>query len=104
MMTLKKLKYTKDVSFKEEVGSLEAGTRVEASDIQYTSKGTPRLVLDDGSIITANKDFITLINTSGLNKYITEVPKKVKVVKACKLYDSRDFKDNTVRKLKKVMY
>lgn len=51
-----------------------------------------------------NKDFITLINTSGLNKYITEVPKKVKVVKACKLYDSRDFKDNTVRKLKKVMY
>lgn len=29
------------------------------------------------------------------------MPKKVKVVKACKLYDSRDFKDNTVRKLKK---
>ena len=58
MMTLKKLKYIKDVSFKE-VGSLEAGTRVEASDIQYTTKGTPRLVLDDGSIITANKDFIT---------------------------------------------
>jgi hypothetical protein len=29
------------------------------------------------------------------------MPKKVKVIKACKLYDSRDFKDNTVRKLKK---
>ncbi|MCG1718368.1 glycosyltransferase family 2 protein [Staphylococcus epidermidis] len=101
MMTLKKIKIYKDVSFKEEVGSLKAGTKVEASDIQFTSKGTPRLVLDDGSIITANKDFITLINTSGLNKYITEVPKKVKVIKACKLYDSRDFKDNTVRKLKK---
>jgi hypothetical protein len=39
-----------------------------------------------GSIITANKDFITLINTSGLNKYITEVPKKVKVIKNHRVY------------------
>ena len=91
MMTLKK-KY-KDVSFKEEVGSQKRVLELKRQN--YTSKGTP-LVLDDGSIITANKDFITLINTSGLNKYI-EVPKKVKVIKACKLYDSRDFKDNTVR-------
>ncbi|WP_241960865.1 DUF5776 domain-containing protein [Staphylococcus hominis] len=81
--------------------SLEVGARVEVSDVRYTSNGTPRLILKDGSVITANKDFITLINTAGLEQYITKVPETVKIIKACKLYDSRNFKDNVVGKLKK---
>ncbi|RIO92871.1 glycosyltransferase family 2 protein [Staphylococcus haemolyticus] len=101
MMTLKKIKVYKDLSFNEQIDSLEAGARVEVSDVRYTSNGTPRLILKDDSVITANKDFITLINTAGLEQYITKVPETVKIIKACKLYDSRNFKDNVVGKLKK---
>ncbi|WP_337193993.1 DUF5776 domain-containing protein [Staphylococcus hominis] len=95
------MKVYKDLSFNEQIDSLEVGARVEVSDVRYTSNGTPRLILKDSSVITANKDFITLINTAGLEQYITKVPETVKIIKACKLYDSRNFKDNVVGKLKK---
>ncbi|OFR10052.1 hypothetical protein HMPREF2905_08545 [Staphylococcus sp. HMSC078E07] len=58
----------------------------------------------DDSVIIANKDFITLINTAGLEQYITKVPETVKSIEACKLYDSRNLKDNVEGKLKKMIY
>ena len=100
LMTLKKVKRYEDIAFKAPIETVEAGTRVEAVDIQHTSKGTPRLVLQDGSILTANKDFVALIDTSNLDQYITDVPQKVKISKTCKLYDTRTFKGEAVQTLK----
>lgn len=71
---------------------------------RYTSNGIHRLILKDDSVIIANKDFITLINTAGLEQYITKAPEIVKSIEACKLYDSRNFKDNVEGKLKKMIY
>ncbi|WP_338147456.1 DUF5776 domain-containing protein [Staphylococcus pettenkoferi] len=100
LMTLKKVKRYEDIAFKAPIDTVEAGTKVEAVDIQHTSKGTPRLVLQDGSILTANKDFVALIDTSNLDQYITDVPQKVKITKTCKLYDTRTFKGEAVQTLK----
>ncbi|UDI77096.1 glycosyltransferase family 2 protein [Staphylococcus taiwanensis] len=100
MMTIKKIKVYKDLKFKEIITSLEPGRRIDASSIEYTSNGTPRLVLEDGNIVTANKDFIGLIELENKDKYITETPDEVKIIKACKLYNSRDFKENVIKSLK----
>lgn len=100
MMTIKKIKVYKDLKFKEMITSLEPGRRIDASSIEYTSNGTPRLVLEDGNIVTANKDFIGLIELENKDKYITETPDEVKIIKACKLYNSRDFKENVIKSLK----
>lgn len=88
------------LAFKEKVASLEAGSRITPKEIQNSSNGTPRLVLEDGNFVTANKDFITLIKTKDSEKYITETPNEVKIIKGCKLYDSCQFKDNVVEPLK----
>ncbi|MFZ7906407.1 hypothetical protein ACO1C8_07055 [Staphylococcus hominis] len=45
-----------------------------------------------------------MINTAGLEQYITKVPETVKSIEACKLYDSRNLKDNVEGKLKKMIY
>ncbi|MCI2773969.1 DUF5776 domain-containing protein [Staphylococcus petrasii] len=100
MMTLKTINIYQDLAFKEKVASLEAGSRITPKEIQNSSNGTPRLVLEDGNFVTANKDFITLIKTKDSEKYITETPNEVKIIKVCKLYDSRQFKDNVVEPLK----
>lgn len=100
MMTLKTINVYQDLAFKEKVASLEAGSRIIPKEIQHTSSGTPRLVLGDGSFVTANKDFIALIKMKNGAKYITETPNEVKIIKGCKLYDSRQFKDNVVEPLK----
>ena len=67
------------LAFKEKVASLEAGSRITPKEIQNSSNGTPRLVLEDGNFVTANKDFITLIKTKDSEKYITETPNEVKI-------------------------
>lgn len=80
--------------------NLEPGSKVVPTEIKYSSNGTPRLVLEDGSIMTANKDFVTHIDEKNHHKYITEVPSEVKVKKTCKLYDSRSFKNEPIKILK----
>jgi len=100
MMTLKKTNLYRDVEFKEQLTSLNPGTKIVPTEIQYTLSGTPRLVLKDGSVLTANKDFIAQINTEDHHKYITEIPSGIKIKKVCKLYDSRIFKNEPLETLK----
>ncbi|WP_436861730.1 DUF5776 domain-containing protein [Mammaliicoccus lentus] len=100
MITLKKTKLYKDLEFKEIIQELQPGTKVVPIEIKYTLSGTPRLVLEDGSILTANKNFVTTIDTKNHHKYITEIPNEVKVIKTCKLYDSRTFKNDPITTLK----
>ena len=100
LITLKKTKIYKDLEFKEAIMNLEPGSKVVPTEIKYSSNGTPRLVLEDGSIMTANKDFVTYIDEKNHHKYITEVPSEVKIKKTCKLYDSRSFKNEPIKILK----
>jgi len=100
MITLKKTKLYKDLEFKEIIQELQPGTKVVPIEIKYTLSGTPRLVLEDGSVLTANKNFVTTIDTKNHHKYITEIPNEVKVIKTCKLYDSRTFKNDPITTLK----
>lgn len=100
MITLKKTKLYKDLEFKEIIQELQPGTKVVPIEIKYTLSGTPRLVLEDGSILTANKNFVTTTDTKNHHKYITEIPNEVKVIKTCKLYDSRTFKNDPITTLK----
>ncbi|MBZ8173179.1 glycosyltransferase family 2 protein [Staphylococcus cohnii] len=100
LMTLKKTNVYRDIEFKEQLVSLNPGTKVVPTDVQFTSNGTPRLILEDGSVITANKDFVTQINMDDHHKYITEVPSEVKIKKVCKLYNSRTFKNEPLETLK----
>ncbi|WP_323703717.1 glycosyltransferase family 2 protein [Mammaliicoccus sp. Dog046] len=99
MILTRKANLYKDVGFVEALQSLEPGTKVNPTSISHTSKGTPRLVLEDGSIMTANKDFVTKMNTTKLDKYITDIPKRIKVKKACKLYGTRAFNQTPVKDL-----
>lgn len=100
LITLKNTKLYKDLEFKEIISSLEPGSKVVPVEIQYSSNGTPRLVLEDGNIMTANKDFVTHIDEKNHHKYITKVPNEIKVKKTCKLYDSRSFKNEAIKPLK----
>lgn len=99
MILTKKAYLYKDVGFVEALQSLEPGTKVVPKSITHTSKGTPRLVLEDGSILTANKDFVTKLNTSKLDKYITDIPSTVTVKKSCKMYDTRTFNNEPIKAL-----
>ncbi|MBI5973642.1 glycosyltransferase [Staphylococcus caledonicus] len=99
LMTLKKVKLYKDLEFREPITNLVPGTKVEPTEVQYSLNGTPRIVLKDGNIVTANKDFVAPIDTKKPENYITEVPEQVKILKKCKLYDSRNFKDNSLKTL-----
>lgn len=99
IIATKKIKLYRDLEFNDAIDTLEPGAKLEPISIQYSSNGTPRLVLEDGSLITANKKFVTLFDTNNLDKYITTVPKQVKVIKACKLYDTRSFTKEPIKKL-----
>ena len=61
--------------------SLNPGMKVVPKDVQFTSNGTPRLILEDDSVITANKDFVAQIHMDNHHKYITDVPNEVKIKK-----------------------
>lgn len=100
ILVKKNLNLYEDLEFTNQITSFEAGSLVRVKEVQYNLKGTPRLVTEDDKILTANKDFVTQLNKSKLEKYISEIPNKVEVLKVCKLYDSRDFKGDPVKTFK----
>lgn len=78
---------------------LQAGTKINISEITYSSNGTPRLKTEDGYIITANKKYVKRLHTDEIEGYIIDAPVTIRIIKRCKLYDSRNFKDEPVRTL-----
>src|SRR5699024_12518197 len=79
MMTLKKTNLYRDVEFKEQLTSLNPGTKIVPTEIQYTLSGTPRLVLKYGSVLKANKDFIVQIKSEDHHTDITEIQSSIKL-------------------------
>ncbi|MFB8735697.1 DUF5776 domain-containing protein [Bacillus sp. SL00103] len=61
-------------------------------DVTYSKKGTPRLILNTNQFITANKKFIQKIELDQLVNYITDIPRRVKILKKCNLYETKNFK------------
>lgn len=93
---LNHFKLYNDVEFKERVDRhIEIGELIEVKGITHTKKGTPRLIIDNDKVITANRNFIRAVTKDNNDKYYYEVPHKVKTLKQCKEYDSRNFK-NTI--------
>lgn len=94
VFSAQRFKVYEDVEFQKEAArEIEVGELFTVEDIQYTEKGTPRLVLKDGSFVTANKKFVTTIDDRLTEQYLVKVPRSVKVLKKCKAYNDRNFKD-----------
>ena len=60
----------------------------------------PRLETIDGHILTANIDFIEPLQSVDATVYMTERPQFVEVIKRCKLYTGRSFKNEPIRSIK----
>lgn len=89
----KKFKVYGDTEFtQEQAQSMEVGEVFNVSEIQYSKKGTPRLVLEDGNVITANKKFVEQLDSDLSEHYIVEWPITIQVIKKCKAYEDRNFK------------
>ena len=98
----KQFKVYEDVEFQKEAArEIEVGELFAVKEIQYTEKGTPRLILEDGSVVTANKKFVTVLDDSVAEQYLVEVPASVQVLKVCNAYNDRDFKEETGAKFAK---
>lgn len=92
----KKFKVYCDTEFTQEQDqSMEVGEVFAVSEIQYSKKGTPRLVLTDGNVITANKKFVEQLDSEVSERYIVEWPITIQVIKKCKVYEDRNFKNES---------
>ncbi|MEQ6001923.1 DUF5776 domain-containing protein [Staphylococcus saccharolyticus] len=100
VVTTKTIKTYTDANFKIEHGSIQAGSLVTISDMGYSSKGTPRLITQDQHYITANKDFVMPMKLEKKDGYISKVPKRIKIIKKCKLYSDVSFKNDPIQTLK----
>lgn len=96
-----KIKSYNNADFNEQIQTFKIGTLIHIQSISQTSKGTPRLVTTDGEYITANKDYVSPIDISKLNEYITNTPKTVRIIKNCKLYPDIPFKKEPIQPLTK---
>ncbi|MCG7338731.1 DUF5776 domain-containing protein [Staphylococcus sp. ACRSN] len=92
---LKKFNHYKDIEFKNKLDvDVELGEVIEVRAIEYTKKGTPRLVLKNGEVITANRNYVGAVSTEKNDKYYYEKPDKVKILNKCNEYETRKFKNN----------
>ena len=92
----KKFKVYGDTEFtQEQAQTMEVGEVFAVSEIQYSKKGTPRLVLADGNVITANKKFVEQLDSEVSEHYIVEWPITIQVIKKCKVYEDRNFKNES---------
>lgn len=91
-----------DVEFQKEAArEIEVGELFAVKGIQYTEKGTPRLILEDDSVVTANKKFVAILDDTVADQYLIEVPASVQVLKVCKAYNDRNFKEEAGSKFAK---
>ena len=83
-----------DADFKEEFNSISKGSLVAISGMGQTSKGTPRLITKDNHFITANVNFVNPPNYKKKDGYVSTIPKRIRILKKCKLYTDVTFKMN----------
>ncbi|EHM70382.1 hypothetical protein HMPREF9956_0024 [Staphylococcus epidermidis 14.1.R1.SE] len=96
----KNIKKYSDTDFKIAQSSIKKGTLINIIGIDHSTKGTPRLITDDQYFITANTDFVSPSININKEEYICETPKKIKVLKKCKLYHDVSFKNDHLGTLK----
>lgn len=99
VVLLKDIYFYRDEEFKEAMPEkLKAGSRIDISEVTTSKRGTPRLKTEDGFIITANKELVKPMDPGAIDgNYIIDKPEKVKIIKKCKLYDSRSFKTEPLK-------
>ncbi len=91
----------RDTAFKSKVRILKKNTIVAIDDVQILSNGVPRLRLENGNYITANRANVLKVR-SDIENYITDVPDRVLLRRYQMIYDSKDFtKQHEVRKYNK---
>ncbi|GAA3731320.1 hypothetical protein GCM10022378_19480 [Salinicoccus jeotgali] len=78
---------------------LKVGTRISIADTVKSQRGTPRLKTKEGYIISANKKLVKELTDDLVDGYVFEVPKEVRVIKKCKLYESVSFKTDPLKTL-----
>ncbi|HJF68803.1 MAG TPA: glycosyltransferase family 2 protein [Staphylococcus kloosii] len=100
LITLQEKNLYDDLELSEQVSTIEAGTKVMPTDIKYSLSGTPRLILENDVIMSANKDGVAPLDMKNHAKYIIKVPNKVEILKKCKLYNSRAFDNEPIQTLK----
>ncbi|MCR6087455.1 DUF5776 domain-containing protein [Staphylococcus aureus] len=99
VITTKSIKSYMDADFKEEFNSISKGSLVAISGMGQTSKGTPRLIKKDNHFITANVNFVNPTELQKKDGYVSTIPKRIKVIKRCKLYTDVTFKNEPIRTL-----
>ncbi|WP_204180988.1 MULTISPECIES: glycosyltransferase family 2 protein [Mammaliicoccus] len=93
----KKLNVYNDPNFDEKMDlSFSIGELVDVEAIAFSSKGTPRLHLTNGTYITANKLFVKEI-AEYKDSYLYDIPKRVSILKKCKEYNSPKFEGEIIR-------
>lgn len=93
----KKLNVYNDPNFDEKMDiSFNIGELVDVEAIAFSSKGTPRLHLTNGTYITANKLFVKEI-AEYKDSYLYDIPKRVSILKKCKEYNSPKFEGEIIR-------
>src|SRR5699024_4253453 len=74
-----------------------AGCRFDIAEVSQSKSGTPRLKTTDGTLITANRKFVKKLDSTHTTGYLTDKPEKVRVIKKCRMYDSRAFDNDPVK-------
>lgn len=82
-----------DLEFEHKQTALEVGQLLTISDLQLTLAGTPRLMTADGTYVTANKKYVHLPPVIDDETYLTAPPATIRILKTCKQYADRDFKN-----------
>ncbi|MEB7423208.1 glycosyltransferase family 2 protein [Mammaliicoccus sciuri] len=97
VIIIKKLNVYNNPNFEEKMDlSFSIGELVDVEDITFSSKGTPRLQLTNGTYITANKLFVKEI-ADYKDSYLYDIPKKVSILKKCKEYHNPKFEGEIIR-------
>ena len=100
VVTIKNVKLYQDVNFTTILSEVEPGTGFKIKGLKNSSNDIPRLETIDGHILTANLDFIEPLQSVDATTYMTECPRLVEVIKGCKLYTDRSFKNEAIRSVK----
>src|SRR5699024_10051031 len=79
--------------------NITAGNRFDIAEVSRSKSGTPRLKTTDGALITANRKFVKKLDRTHTAGYLTDKPEKVRIIKKCRMYDSRAFDNDPVKTL-----
>lgn len=79
-----------DVAFSQAIDKVKIGSIEKISGIRWSDGGTPRLLTNDNTYISANKDYVVGTNTKLANYYYKLASTKTKFSVLSKLYDYID--------------